>query len=193
VEAAARPVAPAVPVVWTLELETARVPEANVNGSLAGAAFGAETVRVDTVPNAQVLRLTQGPLLSPDRELLVYLPLKPGETLNGYSLTVSKEMASGTVPRVTKRWKASPGGPLQMKSFASGYALKLEFGQMAQGVVPGKVFIALPDPEQTVAAGTFKADTAPLQTMTAAPQAPAKAPVQRMGNVPVEDRYGLAP
>jgi hypothetical protein len=46
-----------------------------------------------------------------------------------------------------------------MKSFATGYAMKLELGPIREGELEGKVFLALPDPEQTVAAGIFTAET----------------------------------
>jgi hypothetical protein len=194
-ETAIKPPAPVLPPVWTLEVETAKIPEANANGSIAGTGFTAETVRVDTVGTAQVLRLTQGQLMSPDREVLIYLHLKPGETLSGQSLTISKDMKGEGVPQVTKRWKAGPQSPLQMKAFATGYALKLELGPMVQGVLSGKVFVALPDAEQTVVAGTFKAATGPLPSGSTVSQrvAPGTRGPARMGNVPVEDRYGIAP
>src|SRR5260370_41513486 len=64
------------------------------------------------------------------------------------------------VPQVAKRWKPNPKFAPQLKSFYNGYAMKLELGQVADNSIPGKIFLALPDPEQTVVAGVFKATVA---------------------------------
>ena len=47
---------------------------------------------------------------------------------------------------------------LQQKSFANGYAMKLEFGKLTDDGLPGKIYVALPDAEQTVVAGVFNAE-----------------------------------
>jgi uncharacterized membrane protein YebE (DUF533 family) len=149
---------PPPPVVWTLDLDSAKTPDAPVNGTISGAKFKAETVRVDKVGPAQVLRFTQGALTAPDGEVLVYLNLKPGQTLAGQTLTVTTNAKSGgEISQVIKRWKANGAPQPQVKPFPSGYALKLEIGTLTNNVLPGKVFLALPDPEQTVIAGTFQA------------------------------------
>jgi hypothetical protein len=124
---------------------------------LAGTNFVPETARIDPVGTAQVLRLLQGQAPSPDREVLVYLHLKAGEKLGGQMLNISQESVGAGVPQVTKRWKTNPKYAPQYKSFNSGYVMRLELGQVADGVVPGKIFLALPDMEQSVVAGSFRA------------------------------------
>lgn len=151
---------PLIPAVWTLDLGTAKIPQGNVNGMISGTNFVLETARVDPVGTAQVLRLVQGQIVSPDREILVYLHLKPGEKLGGQSLSISREMMGSAVPQVAKRWKPNPKFAPQLKSFYNGYAMKLELGQVADNAIPGKIFLALPDPEQSVVAGEFKATVA---------------------------------
>ncbi len=149
---------PPPPVVWSLDLDSASTPNAPVYGTISGTKFKAETVRVDKVGAAQVLRFTQGQLTSPDGEVLIYLNLKPGQTLAGQTLTIPKDAKTGgEVSQVVKRWKANGAPQPQVKPFASGYALKLEIGALANNTLPGKIFLALPDPEQTVIAGTFQA------------------------------------
>ena len=146
---------------------------------ISGTNFVAETVRLDPVGAAQVLRLVQGQILSPDRELLVYLHLKPGEKLGGQTLTISKDMTGSAVPQVAKRWKPNPKFAPQVKSFYNGYAMKLELGQVADNFIPGKIFVALPDTDQTVVGGTFKAAVAVIdpnaQVQATAGSAPASA------------------
>lgn len=148
-----------VPAVYTLEADAAKIPEGRVNGMVAGTNFVLDVARLDRIGTAYVLSLRQGTNVSPDKELLVYLHLGPGEKISGHTWTITKDMKDKTVPQVAKRWKVNPKFAPQQKNFANGYALKLEFGKIEYEEVSGKIFIALPDPEQSVAAGMFKADT----------------------------------
>jgi hypothetical protein len=156
-EAAAPPKETAViPPVWTLDMDKIKLPNGKVNGSISGTNFVAETAMC----TAEVLRLIQGNAVSPDREILVYLHLNPGESPTGHTWTVSQEMKGRSVPQVVKRWKTNPKYAPLSKPFSSGYAMKLELGQATNGLIPGKIFVALPDTEQTVVAGSFQAITA---------------------------------
>src|SRR5205807_10521247 len=87
--AAAAQALPLKPAIYTLELASARIPEGRVNGMISGTNFVPESVRMDATATAQVFRLTQGSLTSPEREILVYLHLKSGETVYGKSWNVS--------------------------------------------------------------------------------------------------------
>jgi hypothetical protein len=78
-------------------------------------------------------------------------------------------MKGATVPQVAKRWRTDPRYAPTIKSYATGYALKLELEPIRQGEVKGKIFISLPDTEQTVAAGSFTAETSLPDTPTPAP------------------------
>ena len=168
---------PLIPAVWTLNLAQAKVPSGRANGTLGGTNFNPQAARVDPVGTAQVLRLIEGQPVSPDREVLIYLHLKPGEKLGGQTLNISQEMVGAGVPQVTKRWKTNPRFAPQVKSYNTGYAMHLELGQVAEGVLPGKIFLALPDPTQTVVGGSFSANVI-TNTVTEAVQmqAPVAAP-----------------
>jgi hypothetical protein len=176
---------------------SAKIPEGPVNGSVSGTNFLAEAARVDPVGAAHVLRFLQGQPNSPDREVLVYLYLKPGEKLGGQSLTISNQMRGAGVPQVAKRWKVSPQYAPSLKSFANGYAMKLELGKAADdGNMPGKIFLALPDAEKTVVAGVFtatvaqadpNAQAAQMQYQTPATPAPQGGPDRSA----MERRYGI--
>jgi hypothetical protein len=187
---------PLIPAVWTMDLTKARIPSGRANGSISGTNFVPDTARVDPVGNAQVLRLLQGQLLSPDREVMVYLHLKAGEKLGGQTLNISQDMAGAGVPQVTKRWKNNPKFAPQYKSFTSGYALRLELGQQADGAVPGKIFLALPDADQSVVAGNFKAviNTNVPTVDTTVQVAPAMTPQPAAGSsydAAFQARYGI--
>jgi DNA-directed RNA polymerase subunit RPC12/RpoP len=172
---------PVLSPVWTLDVDKAKIPDGKVNGSISGTNFVADSAMC----TAQLVRFFQGASASPDREIIVYLHLNPGQSPTGHTWSVSQDMKGRTVPQVVKRWKVNPKYAPQSKQFASGYAMKLEFGEVTNGIIPGKVFVALPDTEQTVIAGQFKASTtladasgaaAPPPTVTPNPTAPPPGP-----------------
>ena len=164
--------APIVVPTWTLDLEKAAIPAGKVNGTISGTNFLAETA----LCTDQVLRLSQGAPASPDREILVYLRLNRGESPTGRTWTVSQDMRGRTVPQVVKRWKNNPKYAPLSKTFGSGYAMKLSLGEVTNGVLPGKIFVALPDPEQSVVAGAFTATTTLADASGAGSANPIEAP-----------------
>jgi hypothetical protein len=184
---------PLIPAVWTLDLTKARIPSGRANGSISGTNFVPDTARVDPVGAAHVLRLVQGQPVSPDREVLIYLHLKSGEKLGGQTLNVSSDMAGVGVPQVTKRWKNNPKSAPFYKSFTSGYALRLELGTAADGAVPGKIFLALPDADQSVVAGNFKAvinTNAATEAVSTVQVAPQMTPAATSADAAWQARYG---
>ena len=184
---------PVIAPTYTLSLDAAKIPDGRANGLISGSNFVAQVARIDPVSGAHVLRLMQGPLVSPDRELLVYLHLKPGEKLGGQSLSISPDMSGSAVPQVSKRWKTAPRSAPTMRSFRTGYAMKLQLGTFTNGFVPGKIYVALPDTEQTVVAGAFKASViVPDPSQQAAPVAtPAVNPAQNSADQMYRQRYGI--
>ncbi len=206
-EAAPAPAPPPEPVVekplpvvapsFTLDLAAAQIPESRVNGLLSATNFLPESCRLDIVGTAHVLRFTEGSLLSPDREILIYLHPKPGESLAGQQLEITPDKKGAGVPQVTKRWKISPRYAPSLKSYSSGYALKLELGQPnAEGALPGKFYLALPDPEKSVIAGIFKAATNAAPAVAQQPQPTPGVPVaptpeQTAERAMFEKRYGI--
>jgi len=159
----AQPQLPVVPPQYDLNVGTAKIPESRVNGTVSGAEFVAEQVRLDRVGASTVLRFIQGAITSPDREVMVYLRLKAGEKVGGQKLTISSDMRGTGVPQIVKRWKTNPRYAPTMKTYGTGYAMKLELGEPAEGAttLPGRVIICLPDNEKTVVAGVFQAELGP--------------------------------
>ncbi len=171
---------PVVPAIYTLDPATAKIPESKVNGMISGTNFVADGARlVLAQPGTLVLSFYQGKVASPDRDILVYLHLKAGEKLAGRTWEITPDTKGG--PQVWKRWKPDPRFALKPQTYNTGYALKLELGSVTDGEIPGKIFVALPDPEKTVAAGVFTAettlpDTPPSATPTGATNATAATP-----------------
>ena len=163
---------PVLPAVWTLDVDKANIPEGKANGTLGGTNFMVETA----VCVPQLLRLYQGLAASPDRELQIFLHLNPSDSLSGRSWTIKpQDLAGKAVPQIVKRWKTNPLSAPRSTTFSSGYAMRLELGDVETNTITGKIFLALPDPEQSVVAGLFKAATGPVTTASA--PAPAGAPL----------------
>jgi hypothetical protein len=181
-----------VPAVWTLDLDKAKTPGGKVNGTISGTNFVPEVARLDKVGTTCLLRFLQGAPAAPDLGLMVYLHLNAGESVTGRTWTVTQELKDRNLPQVVKVWKTNPRYAATQKSYSSGYAMKLELGQITDGVIPGKIFLALPDPEQSVVAGVFKAN-ASLADAAAAGAAPNPAPAAGVpapaGRSAMDQRY----
>lgn len=189
---------PVIAPTHTLVLGSARIPESRVNGKISGTNFLAETVRLDRTATSYVLRLAQGPPASADREILVYLKLKAGEKPGGQTNAISAEARGTTVPAIIKRWKPNPKYAAQTKTFSNGYVLKLELGAASEQGIPGRIYLALPDAEQTVIAGMFRLDMSMVTDTLQSPPAmtPATAPVGGQSAAEQDlfrKRYGVAP
>lgn len=156
---------PVVPAVWSLDVSEAVIAQSRPNGMISGTEFLADAVRLLKVNGVPVLNLRQGTNAVADREILVYLRLAPGEGLAEKSWEISRDMKGKAVPQVTKRWKKNPKYAPAQKVFSAGYAMKLEFGKANGGVLPGKIFLSLPDPEETVIAGVFGVEISPPREM----------------------------
>jgi hypothetical protein len=187
--------APMTAPVYSLDVGQARISEGKVNGSIAGTNFVPDSVRLDKVAGVYVLSMREGPGQTPDRGLRVYLRLKPTDSPTGQTWTVSQDMKSPIVSRVVKVWKPNPRYAARETPFTSGFALKLEFGQLtASNTIPGKIYAALPDAEQTVVAGVFNAATTLSggQATPAQPQASPN-PQTEAQKAEFQKRYGIKP
>src|SRR5215472_17908540 len=140
--AANPPEAKVIPAEYTLDINAATIPQGKVNGMISGSNFVAETIQLGLVGASPVLSIFQGAMASPEREVLVYLRLKPGEKWSGHTWTVSSDMKTGVLP-VAKRWKV-PGNPTPLlQNYTAGYPIQLEFGQIKDGAIPGQIYLAL--------------------------------------------------
>jgi len=186
---------PLATATWTLDVDSAKIPDGRANGMLSATNFVVDNARVDTVGAVQVLSLKQGAGPVADREVLIYLRLKPGENLGGQKLTISKDIRGAAAPQVLKRWKVDPRYAPRSQPYAGGYAMKLEMGPMGSGTIPGKIYLALPDSDQSFVAGAFDAVVgAPVQAPVAtAPVAPVAAPASGKGQMDdaMQRRYGI--
>lgn len=143
---------------WTLDLNAASIPGGRANGMISETRFVVDFAQITKVGQAYVLSLGQGNPGNPERDVMIYL--HPNGGLPGRSWTISPQMSGANVPQVIESWKTDPRYAAQQKLFKSGYAMRLEFGSLTADSVPGKIYLALPDGEQSVVAGSFELDSA---------------------------------
>ncbi len=137
---------------WTLDLTNARLPATTVAGSVYGMGFQCDKA----VLQGGTLNLRSGMGGSLEALVSIRFFAQAGEELSGRSIEISSERLP-PLPKVVVRWKnESTQGRSQ--SFNSGYALKVAFGEASSGLIPGKIYLALPDEEKSFVAGTFDAE-----------------------------------
>lgn len=180
---------PLLPAPYSLEVAAVKIPEGRVNGKLAGTNFVPDAVRLDPGTTSRPLRFRMGNPAAPDLELIVFIKAKAGESLAGKTWTVAKEDKSREISSISKLWKPNPKYAPKRKDFFTGYALKLELAAGGEGFVKGKIYVALPDAEESVLAGVFYAEAPETPVVAAPAPAPAGAlptrqPLTREGSFP---------
>lgn len=123
------------------------IPAQNASGTLFGAPFKCDKAQINTMMNT--IEFREGTEFIAERSIMVFLFLSPGEKLYGRTFT-----ADGEVP-------PSPHVHLKsgetVKILSDDYAVRLEFGELKNGRVSGKIYLEMPDQEQTKFSGTFNA------------------------------------
>lgn len=148
---------------WSAEAPTGSLSEGRANGTLSGAAFLVESASLLTGGGVPILTLRQGQANAPQGEVLIYLRSKRGESLEGKTFRVTASDAKPDA-RIIKR---GPAGSGQSGTFAKGFALRLEFGKASEGLLPGKLYLSLPDREKSVVTGVFFATLGSVQAPNA--------------------------
>jgi len=148
---------PAIPPTYTLDSSKIQIPEGKVNGSIGGAPFVSELARFARSGTAQVLTFCQGPISAPDRAVLIYLHFRANEGPTNQVVEVAADAKSPIATQIIKLAKSDPKYAAKRTTLGMGYVLKLETGSMTNGLIPGKIYLALPGDDQTVLAGLFNA------------------------------------
>lgn len=136
---------------WTLNLAAAKIPDVPVSGAVRGIGFKLERA----VIQGGKLDLRQGAKWPPDVGVSIHLFAERAEDLAGK--TVVLESTRTNSPRLFLRWK-NETDQAQTKEFRKGYAARVEFGQVTNNRLNGKIYIAAPDDQKSYAAGTFSAE-----------------------------------
>jgi hypothetical protein len=145
--------APAVPtnIAWTLELTNAVIPDTPVAGKIHGSAFAYNRAALV----GGLLLVGEGTAPPYDLGFGVGLVASQGEQLSGKTFEIPPDRTNA--PKVGWRWKNEQQQPVT-QIISNGYLLKVTFGQASSGRMPGKIYICLPDADQSFAAGTFDAE-----------------------------------
>ncbi len=137
---------------WTLSLTNLSIPEVPAAGRIHGHGFLCERSTLQ----GGTLTLRQGKAWPPDLGVTIMLVAKQGEELSGKTVEIPAERPP-PVPRAILRWKDEQQEPIT-HNVNAGYALRVIFGEAANGRMPGKLYIAFPDDAKSFVAGTFDAE-----------------------------------
>jgi len=62
------------------------------------------------------------------------------------------------LPHIHFRYKTEGKRSIGVEGYSSGYAMRLQFGKVKDGKVPGKIYLCLPDDQKSYVAGSFVAE-----------------------------------
>ncbi len=149
--AASPEVPPASDTNWTLNLAAVAIPEAPAAGRINGRSFQHQKATI----RGGMLILWQGPKWPPEAGMAVGFFAKQAEDLAGKTIII--EATRTNAPRLMVRWQDEPGQS-ETREFQEGYALRVEFGDLAGSRLPGRIYLAAPDDEKSYLTGTFDAE-----------------------------------
>jgi hypothetical protein len=142
---------PASDTNWMLSLGTNAIPDSPVAGRIHGQDFIVERA---TFQNGSLMLRngTRGPV-----EFAAFINFSgaPAEALAGQTINVTTN--ADRAARVSLRWKDG-SGTVQRVNYNDSYALRLEFGALANNRLPGKIYLCAPDGEKSYLLGSFNAD-----------------------------------
>ncbi len=151
--AAPPPVAPpASDTNWLLALGTNAISDSPVAGRIHGKDFIMERASFST---NGILTIRAGARNPFDFGLTINFGGAQAASLSGQTLNVMAD--ADKAARVQLRWK-NPGSEVQKAEFTNGYAMRLEFGALANYRLPGKIYLCTPDPEKSYLMGAFNAN-----------------------------------
>jgi hypothetical protein len=137
---------------WRLELADAAIPTTAVSGRILGREF---TLGHASVQNGS-LSLWQGAKWPPDMGVTILGPKRPPQDYAGKRFLIPTNYSDKT-PRLILRTKDDQQHAVT-QNVDGGYALKLEFDAIADGHLPGRIYLCLPDDAKTVVVGSFNAE-----------------------------------
>ena len=146
----ARIAPPASDTNWTLNLDAAGISVSPVAGRIHGQDFIIERSYFQN----GMLTLRAGTRGALEFGAVINFGGAQAETLSGQTINVTTN--ADTAARITLRWKS--GADSGRDNFDSGYAMRLEFGPLANNRLPGKIYLCTPDAEKSYLTGTFNAE-----------------------------------
>ena len=136
---------------WRENVQEVKIPPVPAFGMIHDEPFHLQDAKLDH----GILTLREGKKFFADREIKVFF-LSQDVSFEGKSFAVSSDKKFG-VPHVHMGWMDPARGVPQIKIFTGGYSMKLRFGQREGNVLPGGIYVCLPDENNSYVIGQFKA------------------------------------
>lgn len=145
------PAPPASDTNWMLDLNANAIPGTPVAGRIHSQDFLVERA---TFQNG-TLTLRAGAKGTLEFGAQINFGGALAEALSGQSINVAAD--TDKAAKISLRWKDA-AGEVQKANYDSGYAMRLEFGALANNRLPGKIWLCVPDTEKSYLLGSFKAN-----------------------------------
>jgi hypothetical protein len=144
---------------WTADVKEMRFPTTPAAGKVRGRPFALQSSDLSRL-RGRFLTLRQGDEFNPELEVKILLSAAKDDSFAGKTYEIAPG-AEPPVPPVSVSWREQERRFPEPVLFTAKYALRLEFGQEADGKLPGRVYLCLPDESQSFVAGTFTAEVEP--------------------------------
>lgn len=138
---------------WVADATTATIPVRPAEGQLGGASFQVETAELE----GDRLSFRQSGKFGSESELAILFFLPDGETVAGRSWLVAPESLDARPHLQVSRPSTVEGVLPKTETYTVNYSLRIEFGAAANGEIPGRIYVCLPDAAKTFLAGNFLA------------------------------------
>ena len=143
------------PEGWTLDLTNASLAESKVTGRILGVRFNCEKVKLE----GGVLSFFQNAGLPSERRIAISLfAHRPGR-LAGKTFEVPHNR-TGPRPKVVLEVRHAGETP-RTRTLDQNYALRMEFGGIAEERLAGRIYLAVSDEEKSLINGRFDAQIVP--------------------------------
>jgi hypothetical protein len=137
---------------WRDSLESVRIPNSPPRGRIRGVDFKPDRVELQ----GSHLTIRQGADFFADLEFRVLMS-GPQSALQGRKFKVDEDMELGRIPHVHMSWRPKGESLPKTKMYMDGYLMRLEFGRISNGRLPGKIYLCIPDFKRSYVAGAFSA------------------------------------
>ena len=134
---------------WTLNVNAVGTPEIPAGGKVHGKFFTGQKMVLNA--DGLTIRTASYP---PEAGITIYLRPDPIESLFGKSIAFAADTPGA--PTVLLRWKDAQGQAAQQA--ATGYAMRIEFGQPVGNNISGKIYLCTPDEMKSYVVGRFNAE-----------------------------------
>jgi hypothetical protein len=148
------PLPPNAQTNWTLDLTNASISDLEAVGRVHGTDFHCERATL----NGGNLNLRQGADWPPDLGASIHLGVARVEDLAGRSIYITPDQVRA--PEVALRWKDVLRQPVK-ETLTNGYALRMMFGVVTNGQIPGKIYLCTTDSSKSWVRGSFDAQIRP--------------------------------